>query len=1219
MRPFLVLSIPLLQGDFCSMAKSRTDTESVLKLVIDGKQANNSVKELGDTYRKLNAEINNMKKSDNPAAYAEKVRNVQAVERAWREAREEIRGAGKETASFKSQMEDLAKSAVGNLSLAGGVFAVVNGVKTMISKNAELSDVMAGVMKTTGLSEEAVDRLNEKFKQMDTRTANAQLLELAQVAGKLGYSAEKDVMGFVAAADKIGVALGEDLGGVEEAVNSLGKLVNIFKINDQFELEDSLLKVGSAINTLGASGTANEKNLIDFAQRLAGVAPAANISLPQVLALGAVMDELGQRMETSSTAIGQFLVQIGSDVPKYAKIAGMSVKDFSALLQKDANEAFLRVISGAKSTTGGIEGLAKSMGVLEVSGSGGIAALGAIADNVDLVRDRLKIANEAFDEGTSVLDEFNTVNTNLAANLEKIWNKIGQFWESSAFRDWLTDITGALLDNRSEFEKLTTEYHENKKQLDELESALNGPIERYDELTKKTVLNNDEQAELQRLIQQLAKEWPIAVTELDQYGNALSINTEILKKNINEQKNYLRYINSTAIAEGRAEKERQERYKAQLQHEIQTKKVRESSAYGGNPFERNLSNEELKQKYIELEHVNGSISAINYSLGLMGEEGEKAYDTSAMQKHSQSIMADEKAIQSRIAELNKEIKSGKLSAQAFKEKTTAVEILTDKLKKLNSVEESSGTITSGGKDESKAKNKKAEQAKREQDRLEKQAKEHFERLLKEENLFSANQLINQKAKHEKEVAQVELSYQKQIDKWQEFKEKKGATSAQLAEADAKIGKLNAEREKAVQDLRLRQETELLQSIGYLRSELVNKHQTELDKERDRIKAHYDKLKEEYRGNAIAEDQIEAGRARDLADAKIRAEQSLHEEVKRMRDENALIGMTDDQKKLTQLDMQYTAELEKLREKYNSELQETELFQEAIAALDEEYALKREEIAKAREEKKKEDLLNAAIDTAQNIANATFSIISNNIQAESNARLSEIEKQRDRELSNKNLTEKQKKAIQDKYDKQISAEKLRAWKAQKKADILSATINTALAVTKALPNWILAAAAGAAGAAQIAVIAAQKAPHFERGGFIPKGSSHSQGGINLIDSRTRNFVGQIEGGEPILSRKTYANNRDIVDALLYTSQRQNGARIQLRPDLIEAEQSARVPNITVGSPVVNVDSPAMDNTEIIRAIRQLANKASEPQKVILSTRVLEDYNDKKVEIENKVNG
>lgn len=1200
------------------MAKSRTDTESVLKLVIDGKQAQSSVKELGDTYRKLNTEINNMKKSDNPQLYAEKVRNIQKVEQAWKEAREEIRGATKDTVSFKDQIADLAKNAVGNLSIAGGVFAIVNGVKTMISKNAELSDVMAGVMKTTGLSEEAVDRLNEKFKQMDTRTASTQLLELAQVAGKLGYSAEKDVLGFVAAADKIGVALGEDLGGVEEAVNSLGKLVNIFKINDQFELEESLLKVGSAINTLGASGTANEKNLIDFAQRLAGVAPAANITLPQVLALGAVMDELGQRMETSSTAIGQFLVQIGSDVPKYAKIAKMSVKDFSDLLNKDANEAFLRVLAGAKTAKGGIEGLASSMGILEVSGSGGIASLGAIADNIDLVRERLKTANIAFDEGTSVLDEFNTVNNNLAANLEKIWNKVNQLWENSSFRSWLTDITGAMVDNRSEFEKLIGEYSSGKKDFDALETSLEGPIKRYEELTTKTKLNGEEQAELQGIIQRLSKEWPIAVTELDAYGNALGINTEILKQNINEQRNYLRHLNHTALVEGRAHKEAQQRYADKLKNEIASKKTTQSSAYGSTPFERALSNDELKAKTEELNRVNAGISAIDYSLKLLGEDNpgvNKVFDTKAMTDHTNSILKDSKAIEARIIELNKEIKSGNLSAQAYKEKTEAVEILTDKLKKLNTTEESgSGTATPKAK-----KDKEADRKKREQERLEQQAKDHFERLLKEEELFSANQLINQKAKHEKEVAQLELNYQKQIDKWEEFKNKKGATDAQIAEADLKLDELIVKKEKAVQDLRLSQEKELLESISKLHEELGKKHQTELEKERERINTHYDKLKAEFDGNAEMQTKIEEERTKDLTNARIRAEETLQEEIQRMRNENSLLGLSDDQKKLAQLDVQYNAELGKLREKYNAELQETELFQQAMDALNEEYRLRRDEIEKERESKKKEDMMNAAMDAAQNIANATFSIISNNIQAESNARLSEIEKQRDRELSNKNLTEKQKAAIQAKYDKQISAEKLRAWKAQKKADILSATINTALAVTKALPNWILAAAAGVAGAAQIAVIASQKPPQFERGGFIPKGSSHSQGGINLIDSRTRNFVGQIEGGEPILSRRTYANNRDIVDALLYTSQRKNGARIQLRSDLIEAEQSSRMQRINVAAPIVNVDVPTRDDEALINAIRALGRKDTTVQKVVLSTHLLEDYNDKKVELERRVNG
>src|SRR5690606_25501617 len=121
----------------------------------------------------------------------------------------------------------------------------------------------------------------------------------------------------------------------------------------------------------------------------------------------------------------------------------------------------------------------------------------------------------------------------------------------------------------------------------------------------------------------------------------------------------------------------------------------------------------------------------------------------------------------------------------------------------------------------------------------------------------------------------------------------------------------------------------------------------------------------------------------------------------------------------------------------------------------------------------ETIKDAALNVAQTIANATFSIISNNIQAEPNARLSALQEQRDKEQSSRKLTEKRKKEINEKYDKKERAEKLRAWQAQKKADILSAVINTALAVTRALPNFILAGAAGIAGAAQIAVIASQK--------------------------------------------------------------------------------------------------------------------------------------------------
>ena len=68
--------------------------------------------------------------------------------------------------------------------------------------------------------------------------------------------------------------------------------------------------------------------------------------------------------------------------------------------------------------------------------------------------------------------------------------------------------------------------------------------------------------------------------------------------------------------------------------------------------------------------------------------------------------------------------------------------------------------------------------------------------------------------------------------------------------------------------------------------------------------------------------------------------------------------------------------------------------------------------------------------------------------------------------------------------------------------------------------------------------------YAKGGFVPQGSSHQQGGISLIDNRTGQHLGEMEGGEPImiLSKATYLNNKSIVDDLLQTSLYKSGAPI-----------------------------------------------------------------------------
>lgn len=68
------------------------------------------------------------------------------------------------------------------------------------------------------------------------------------------------------------------------------------------------------------------------------------------------------------------------------------------------------------------------------------------------------------------------------------------------------------------------------------------------------------------------------------------------------------------------------------------------------------------------------------------------------------------------------------------------------------------------------------------------------------------------------------------------------------------------------------------------------------------------------------------------------------------------------------------------------------------------------------------------------------------------------------------------------------------------------------------------------AANIAAIRSAKPPQFAKGGFLPEGPSHAQGGIALVDRAGRK-VGEVEGGEPILSRKTYARNKPLIDMLM----------------------------------------------------------------------------------------
>ena len=292
----------------------------------------------------------------------------------------------------------------------------------------QYDEALVDAMKTTGLSRDEIEDLSEELKKFDTRTAQNELLSLARVGGKLGLSAKEDLLEFVSAADKINVALKEDLGGdAEAAIGQIGKLVDIFQLKGQMGLERAMLSVGSAINELGAASTANEGYIVNFTNRLAGIAPNASISIDKILGLASTLDANAQAAETAATAIGQTITAMFKKTETFAEIASMPFEEFRNLLETDVNAALIKVLEGMKGDQGLFD-IVDAMGEMHLNGQRATTVLGALANNVEMLKEQQSLANEAFQEGTSLTDEFNTKNESATAVLEKTKKALEEQW-----------------------------------------------------------------------------------------------------------------------------------------------------------------------------------------------------------------------------------------------------------------------------------------------------------------------------------------------------------------------------------------------------------------------------------------------------------------------------------------------------------------------------------------------------------------------------------------------------------------------------------------------------------------------------------------------------------------------------------------------------------------------------------------------------------------------
>lgn len=321
-------------------------------------------------------------------------------------------------------------TAMKNLTAYVGMFALFNKAKDIVTgaikKNLEYSGSLTDIRKVSGLTMEDVNKLSTELAKIDTRTSVDDLAQLAYQGAKLGmgkYGIE-GMKQFVAAADQINVAIGEEMGS--EALPALSKMVETMGLIPKMGIEKAMLATGSAMFKLASTSTATSGNIVEFAKRLTGVSRTAGITTDQLLALGSASDSLFLMPEVSATAMSKFIVALQKNHNLIEKDLGIqqgTIKNMYAA--GHAMDAIVMVLEKMrdKGNMNALGGIFKDLGS---DGQRLITAMVTMSKNVDVLKDHLYESQEAFEEATAVTGEYKMQQQSAIGILERannLWEK----------------------------------------------------------------------------------------------------------------------------------------------------------------------------------------------------------------------------------------------------------------------------------------------------------------------------------------------------------------------------------------------------------------------------------------------------------------------------------------------------------------------------------------------------------------------------------------------------------------------------------------------------------------------------------------------------------------------------------------------------------------------------------------------------------------------------
>lgn len=304
------------------------------------------------------------------------------------------------------QLEDVARKSFKGISIAAAATgaAIGTGLGLSVSAGSEFETAFAGVKKTVTATDAEMLQMRNTIREMakEMPQTAAELSEIAEAGGQLAIETQ-NIPEFVRTMANIEVSTNLDREG---AAQDFARFANITKMK-----QDQFGNLGSTVVALGNSTATMESDIVDMGMRIAAAGDQIGLSKADIMGYAAALSSVGIEAEAGGSSFSKMLVNLqlatetGKNLDKYAKVAGMTGKEFKKAFQDDASDAINAFLSGLKNTEqNGKSAIAvlTEMGVTEVRLRD---TLLRSSNASEMFETALTTANRAWEENTALTNE----------------------------------------------------------------------------------------------------------------------------------------------------------------------------------------------------------------------------------------------------------------------------------------------------------------------------------------------------------------------------------------------------------------------------------------------------------------------------------------------------------------------------------------------------------------------------------------------------------------------------------------------------------------------------------------------------------------------------------------------------------------------------------------------------------------------------------------------